>query len=232
MLRMLRIMIINPCFTYPILDRVTHADGKRHYVDPDDGTHLTSVTTILDATSDKTFLIEWRKRVGDKEAERIRTEATGLGSLMHTHLENYVTGDSRPGGNNLVRKMAANMADQIIKHGLCNVDEVWGMEVALHFPNLYAGTTDLVGVHKGQPAILDYKTTKKSKKKADIENYFCQGCAYALAHNLLYNTNITKVVIFMISRDLTYQEFIIEGAEFDAYALRWEERVREFLNMG
>lgn len=220
---------INKQFEYAKLERVTLDDGSRFYVDPQ-GNNLSSVTTILSATEDKTGLMEWRKWVGDKKADQIRDEATGLGSLMHTHLENHIQGIPRPGGSNLVRKMAENMADTVINRGLVNVDEVWGMEEILYFPGLYAGTADLIGVHKGEPAIMDYKTTNKMKARDAIANYYCQGAAYCLAHNELYGTNIRRIVIFMVSRDLQFEEYVVDGDEFDHYADMWSKRVQDFLN--
>jgi len=221
-------MLLKRLYPYREIERVTLDDGTRYYVCPDTGAHLTSVTTILSATEDKTKLLEWEARVGAKKAQDARDEATGLGSLMHEHLEKHIMGIDRPRGNNLVRQMAQRMADTIIARGLCDVDEVWGVEVALHFPELYAGTTDLVGVYKGKPAIMDFKTAKKIKKKADIPNYFCQLAAYALAHNLLFDTNIQTGVIFMVSRDCEFVQYVIEGVEFDDYCGQWHDRVVSF----
>lgn len=216
-------------FDYPTLERVTREDGDRHYVCPE-GNKLKSVTTILSATSFKPGLDQWRARVGEKEANRIVNEACGLGTLMHTHLENYVEGIPRPGGNNLVRKLAQNMADQIINRGLPNVSEVWGMEQILYYPLCYAGTTDLVGIHNGEPAIMDYKTARKMKKRDMIDDYYCQAAAYINAHNHMFGTDIKKGVIFMVDRDLKYQEFIIEGLELAEAKDQWQRRLDIFLN--
>lgn len=218
-------------YPYAKLERVTLEDGSRFYVDPE-GNNLSSVTTILSATEDKKGLMEWRAWVGDKKADQIRDEACGLGSLMHTHLENHIQGIDRPGGSNLVRQMAKNMADQVINRGLCNVDNVWGMEEILYMPGKYAGTADLICTHKGVPAIADYKTTNKMKSRDSIPNYFCQGAAYALAHNELYGTDIRKIVIFMVSRDLKFEEYVVEGEEFDFFSDLWTRRVELFLKYG
>lgn len=212
------------------MDRTTHNDGTRFYICPDTGAHLPSVTTILSATGDKTSLLEWRDWVGDEKADRIRDEACAIGTLMHTHLENYILGAPRPRGNNLIRKLSEGMADVVIEQGLPNVDEVWGLEVALHFPELYAGTSDIIGVYKGKPAIMDYKTTKKMKSRSKIDDYMQQGCAYALAHNLLFDTNISTVVIFMASRDFQFETFVLEGNEFNIFSQKWQDRIIEFYN--
>lgn len=218
---------LNKKFVYPTLERVTLECGSRHYICNEGIPHY-SVTTILGATEDKTGLLEWRAWVGDKKADQIRDEATGLGSLMHTHLENWMMGIDRPGGSNLVRQMASNMADTIIARGLINVNEVWAMEEMLYFPKLYAGTADLIGLHQGEPAILDYKTTNKMKTKDKINNYACQLAAYALAHNELFDTDIKKGVIFMVARDLSFEEYVFEGDEFKRAMDEWLERLDTF----
>jgi ATP-dependent exoDNAse (exonuclease V) beta subunit len=137
-------------------------------------------------------------------------------------------GEERPRGSNLVRQMATNMADQVIARGLPNVDEVWAMEEMLYYPGLYAGTADLIGLHRGEPAIFDYKTTNKMKSKDKIQNYACQLAAYALAHNELFGTNIKKGVIFMVARDLSFQEYVFEGAEWDKAMGEWMDRLDQF----
>jgi len=218
-------MLFNPIYQYQPLKRV-ESNGFRLYETP--AGKVASVTTILDSTKDKTFLIEWRKRVGDAEATRISTESAGLGTLMHKHLENYAMGLERPKGNNIVQEMARDMADTMINEAFPLIDEVWGIEAALYYPGLYAGTSDMIGVHQGKPAIIDHKTTKKTKKKEWIEDYFLQCCAYALAHNEVHGTDIKKCVINIIDRDAKLQSFVIEGNEFDHYSVEWTKRIDQF----
>jgi hypothetical protein len=218
-------MLFNPIYQYQKLKRV-ESNGSRLYDTPTG--KVASVTTILDSTKDKTFLMEWRKRVGDSEANRISKEASGLGTLMHLHLENYVIGKPRPEGNNLVQTMARSMADTMINEAFPNVDEVWGIESSLYYPGLYAGTSDMIGVWKGKPAIIDHKTSTKPKKKEWIEDYFLQCCAYALAHNEVHGTDIKTCAINIIDRDAKLQSFVIEGDEFDHYSVEWSKRVDQF----
>src|ERR1044071_754522 len=201
-------------YQYRPLERITEATGVRYYLCPDTGKKLFSVTTILSETGEKQQLIEWKQRVGPKKAEQEKQEAVGIGSLMHTHLERHILGEPRPSGNNYVRLLAQRMADQIIHRGLVHVDEVWGSEVMLYTPKLYAGTTDLVGRYKGEPAIIDFKTAKKLRSREMIEDYFLQLGAYGVAHDELYGTQIQTGVIFMVSRDCQFQEFVIEHDMF------------------
>lgn len=202
-------------------------NGRRHYIDPT-GNSLPSVTTILSETKDMKGLNSWKKFVGQKEADRIVKEATDLGSLMHENMESWIQGVERPRGNNLIRVMARNMADQIIQKGLVHVDEVWGIETGLYYPGLYAGTTDLCGIYKGVPAIMDHKTANKMKKPEHVQDYFCQGVAYCEAHNHLYGTDIKRVVLFMVDRDLNYKEWMLEGNEYDTAYDRWLTRLEQY----
>lgn len=222
-------MLINKKFDYKSLDKITNADGTRVYVNPE-GKAWPSVTTILSATSEKPELEAWKKRVGEVEAEKIRTEATNIGSMMHDNLEKHILNEERPRGNNLIRVMARKMADSIIEHGLKNVNEVWGIEQVLYIENQYAGTCDLVGLHRGEPAIMDYKTTKRPKSRDQIKDYSLQLAAYADAHNNVHGTDINKGVIFMANREGEFFEFVFEGDEFQDLKVEWRERVQKFLN--
>ena len=221
-------MKINRVYDYQDLNRI---DGKKRLYEAPDGSRMPSVTTILDATSDKTHLIAWRKRVGEQKAKQITQEAAGVGTSMHGFLEHYTKGEELPNKTNLVHVQGRKMAEVVIQDGLSKVDEVWGSEVHLYYPDLYAGTTDLVGVHNGVPAIMDFKQTNKPKKEEWVDNYKLQGAAYALAHNNLYGTDIRKIVIMMCSRDLQYQEFVVEGEAFDEWSKGWSDRLMQYLGI-
>lgn len=223
-------MLLNFKYNYELLDRITNEKtGDRVYVTPQGA--VPSVTTILKKTGDSTGLDEWRAWVGVEKANEISKEATNLGTLVHLHLENYISGIERPKGNNIIRKQAKEMADQIIEYGLPKVSEVWGIESQLYYPELYAGTTDIIGIYDNKPAIMDYKTSKKLKKEEIITDYFIQGSAYALAHNTLFKTNIETVVIFMVTRDNQFQEFVVSGQTFRKYQKMWHQRVEKYYEM-
>lgn len=217
-------------YNYVSLNKQT-INGSRKYATPD-GEHLPSVTTILDATKSeesKQALQNWRKRIGVAKAQEITTEAAGRGTRMHKWLENYVkTGSTGEPGSNPYSIQSHQMASSIITQGLIKCNEYWGTEVSLYFPKIYAGTTDLCGVHEGADAILDFKQTNKFKKREWIDDYFIQLTAYANAHNEVYGTKIRKGVILMCTADNIYQEFIIEGTEFDKYSDMWFKRVEQY----
>ena len=217
-------------FEYPTLKRVTAKNGQRQYTG-DDNQPVPSVTTVLSDTGDKTALMNWRKRVGDAEANRISREAAGLGTKVHNALEKYVLQEEYEiSGSNHISIMAKTMLDEMISKGLSQVDEIWGVEVALIAKGLYAGTSDAVGMFNGVESIIDFKTSKKIKKREWIEDYFMQGCAYALAHNEMFGTNIKQVAILMIDREGKYADFVIEGDEFEEYCNKWAMRLADYYN--
>jgi genome maintenance exonuclease 1 len=222
-------------FDYQPISR-QEINGKRLYATPD-GNAVASVTTILDATKDKTHLIQWRKRVGEVKAREITTEAAGVGTRMHKYLEDYIDTAEWPSpGSNPFSIKAHKMACEIRDRALVNVDEIWGSEVNLYMPNMYAGTTDLVGQYKGNPAIMDFKQTNKPKKEEWITDYFLQLVAYAEAHNEIYGTNIREGHVFMCSRGddpcvlggETYQQFDLWPHEYDEWRNEWYNRVYQY----
>jgi genome maintenance exonuclease 1 len=223
-------MYIPNKFNYVPINRV-EINGSRRYATPD-GEKLPSVTTILTATTTeekKQSLENWRKRVGHQKAQAIVTEAAGRGTRMHKFLEDFVkTGQISEPGSNPYSIQSHTMAQSIINQGLSKCDEYWGTEVPLYYPKIYAGTTDLCGIHDGSEAIMDHKQSNKLKKREWIDDYFIQLAAYASAHNEVHGTKIRKGVIFMCTADNVYQEFIIEGAEFDEWTDKWFKRLEEY----
>lgn len=218
-------MILTKPYNYIALTR-GEENGVRKYLTPD-GKRLPSVTTILSATADKTYLDEWRDRVGKVESDRVVLEATDIGSSLHTNLENYILRNEEPTGT-LLSKILTKL---VIKEGLSKIDEIWGTEISLYLEGLYAGAADAIGIHQGVPAIIDFKNSRQLKKKEWIIDYFCQGVAYQMAHNEMYGTNIQKVVIMIACREGKYQEFIIEGAENNKFELLWIDRITQYYNL-
>jgi len=201
--------------------------GKRLYENPY-GDPVPSVTTILSKTKDMTHLNAWKKRVGEKKAQEIVTEAAGVGSIMHAMLEAWSLNQEYTGQNMLQAKM---MAETVIKNVEADIDEVWGSEVNLCYPGLYAGTTDLVGIYKGRPTIMDFKQTNRPKKREWIDDYFMQAAAYGMAHNEVFGTKIEHTAIFMCSRDCDWQLWEAGPEEFKVWEEKWANRVEEFYNL-
>ena len=206
-------MKINKLYTYPKSMRSV-INGGRHY---DIGnTKLPSVTTILSATQSdekRQSLAAWKAKMGDKAADAVRDTAAERGTAMHTYLEHYLDGtgykDLTPLG-----KQAEVMANKIIESGLGDLEELWGLETTLYYPDLYAGATDVVGVYAGQPAIIDFKQSNKPKRREWIQDYFEQLGAYAMAHNQVYGTEIQSGIVLMCTKDFLFQKFEVSGREF------------------
>ena len=220
-------MKLKNIYRYPTTVRET-IDGKRHYAIKSE--KLPSVTTILSATESaekREALAKWRQAKGEEIATRIVDESAARGTAMHKILEKYILEEGYLDLTNVGRD-AHNMAIRVIEQGLCNVPEYYGTECTLYYPGLYAGQTDLVAIHKGKDAIIDFKQTNKPKKRGWIEDYCLQLAAYAMAHNFIYKTKIDKGVIMMCSKDNFYQEFVIEGLEFQKYKHNFLRRVDEY----
>tara|TARA_R100000315_G_C5231632_1_gene142676 strand:- start:199 stop:942 length:744 start_codon:yes stop_codon:yes gene_type:complete len=194
------------------------------------GQKLPSVTTVLSGTKEGDFLKKWIQKVGEEEAERIRIEAATRGTYMHDLLERQLRDgniwDYKP--ENAQQKRAYKMACTIMDEGFPNISQVYGCEISLFYPDKYAGKADVVGVHNDELSIMDFKQTNRPKRRQWVWDYFQQLAAYALAHNELYGTDIKKGVIMMCSVDCLYQEFILEGDEFNRAADAWMERVEKF----
>jgi ATP-dependent exoDNAse (exonuclease V) beta subunit len=211
-------------------NKYNYIEGKQ-ITDPETGKRvyeisnyrLPSVTTILGATKDQKFLKDWKAKVGEKEAERIKNVSSSRGTSMHKFLESFVTG---VGYDDLTElgQAAKPMAEKIMEVGLAPVDEYYGSEVTLHYPGLYAGQTDLVCLHNGYETIVDFKQANRPKKKEWIEDYYLQIAAYAMAHDCVYGSAIRQGVIMVCTPDLYYQEFKITDHDKRQKGVRKHDR--------
>jgi len=220
-------MKINKQFSYPKSMRSV-INGGRHY---DIGnTKLPSVTTILSACQSdekKASLAAWKARMGDKAADEVRDTAAARGTAMHTYLEHYLDGTGYKDLTTL-GKQAEIMANKIIESGLGDLEELWGLETTLYYPDLYAGATDVVGVYGGQPAIIDFKQSNKPKRREWIMDYFEQLGAYAMAHNQVYGTKIQSGIVLMCTKDFMFQKFEVSGREFVGHQHAFLRKVDQY----
>ncbi len=212
-------------------NKYNYIQGKQ-ITDPDsgnrvydfNGSRLPSVTTILAATKNQQFLKDWKDRVGKEEAERIKNLSSRRGTAMHKFLENHIQGigydDLTPIGCE-----AKPMAEKIIEKGFESVEEYYGSEVMLHYPGLFAGSTDLICLHDGLETIVDFKQSNRPKKKEWIEDYYIQVAAYAMAHDEVYRSTIRQAVIMICTPDLYYQEFKIQDIDLRSYKHKWLKRL-------
>ena len=225
-------MIKTKQFDYPTSTRAM-VDGKRVY--SINGEALPSVTTILQATEPpekKAILEAWKKRVGEKNADMIRDQAAARGSILHRIVENYIT-DTRHLDLTDMGQHAHKMADILIESAIDGrVSEVWGVEPYLAYQGLFAGQTDLIGIHDGKITVCDHKNANKPKKKEWLhDSYRIQLAAYALAFEDMFGEHITRGVNFIVTKDMYYQEFSWEGGEFRKAKYDWLKRVDQYYKL-
>ncbi len=217
----------NKLYNYPPCVRSTK-DGDRKYEIGKE--KLPSVTTILKNTESlekAESLARWRQKVGENEAERIVNEAARRGTAMHSYLETYIKGGNLVDLTDIGQD-ASSMGQEIIDQGFNDLEEIWGSEVTLYYPELYAGQTDLCGIYQGRESIVDFKQTNKPKKIEWIEDYFLQLAAYAMAHDQVYKTCVEQGVILMCSKDGFFQRFIVNGKNFTRYKHKFLEKISEY----
>ena len=206
--------------------QITDEDsGKRIY--DINNSRLPSVTTILAATKNQQFLKDWKAKVGETEAERIKNLSSKRGTSMHKFLESHIQGIGYA-DLTAIGQAAKPMAKKIIEVGLTPVSEYYGSEVMLHYPGLYAGSTDLVCSHNGEEAIVDFKQANRPKKEEWIQDYYLQIAAYAMAHDYVYKSQIKKGVIMICTPDLYYQEYIIEKETLRSFKHKFLKRLNMY----
>ena len=191
------------------------------------GIRLPSVTTILAKTKDQAYLTKWKNKVGHEEAERIKNLSSKRGTAMHKFIEKYI---QESGYEDLteIGVEAKPMAEKIIEIGLTPVSEYYGSEVTIHYPGLYAGSTDLVCLHNDLETIIDFKQANRPKEEEWIEDYFLQIAAYAMAHDYVYKSRIRQGIIMICTPDRYYQEFKFQDAELRKWKHKFLKRLDEY----
>ena len=173
----------------------TFPDGKRYYTLPD-GTRLPSVTTVLGAQK-KESIVAWRKRVGEAEANRISKLATGRGTNVHTLCERYLNNDSLGDIMPDAKEMFLSLKTLLNRINNIHYQEqaLWSVQLGM------AGRVDCIGEFDGVLSVIDFKTSKKIKQEAHIEDYFWQTSAYALMYEEMIGVPIDNLVIIMAVED-------------------------------
>jgi genome maintenance exonuclease 1 len=208
-------------YTYVDASRIEDHGTRLYDVN---GTRLPSVTTILGKTKNQQFIKDWKAKVGEAEAERIKNLSSNRGTAMHKFLEHHVLGT---GYDDLtaIGQEAKAMANKIIEVGLTPVEEWYGSEVTLYYPGLYAGSTDLVCLHNNKETVVDFKQSNRPKKEEWIDDYKLQIAAYAMAHDYVHGSNIEQGVIMVCTPDLYYQEFKVSGADLRSWKHKFLKRL-------
>jgi len=184
-------------FTYcppkvlPNLTSETLPTGKRHYVLPN-GAKVPSITTILGAMKEDAIQ-KWRKDVGAEAANRISKHASSRGTNVHTLCERYLNND--PIGPSMPD--AKEMFNSI-KPYLNKINNIHYQEQALWSEKIgIAGRVDRIAEYEGELSVIDFKTSKRIKKRDDILDYFWQTTAYACFYEELVGNPIHNLVIIM-----------------------------------
>jgi genome maintenance exonuclease 1 len=146
---------------------------------------------------------------------------------MHKFLEKHIQGTGYDDLTPIGRE-AKPMAEKIIEMGLTPVEEYYGSEVMLHYPGLYAGSTDLVCRYNGLDTIVDFKQSNRPKKEEWVEDYYLQISAYAMAHDAYYGSRIRQGVIMICTPDLYYQEFRITDHGLRAWKHKFLKRLDHY----
>lgn len=183
---------------------------------PDGVTKLKSVTTVLSEKLDKTALLEWRKKVGEEEANKISTQAARRGTAIHNLAEKYVLNEDM---DPIFRKeMPINV--ETFKKIQPVLDEKIGLVLGVEMP-LYskvlgcAGRTDLVAEYDGKLSIVDFKTSRRLKKEEWIENYFLQATIYSMMFEWTYNIAVPQIaIIIAVDDEETPQTFVMERSKY------------------
>ena len=190
----------------PQLERET-IDGVRYYKvsDEDELIRLVSITSVT-SHFNKEIFINWRKKVGEEEAEKITKAATSRGTDMHSLVENYLYNRDLPPVQPL-----SDFLFKISKSELNRINNIYALEGSLYSKQLgIAGTVDAIAEYNGELAIIDFKTSKKPKPREWIEHYFVQAAAYACMFYELTEIPVKKLVILMACENgecVVYEEY-------------------------
>lgn len=183
----------------------TQEDGKRYYLTPK-GVRYPSMTTVLQLLT-KEGIEAWKARVGEEEAQKVLTQASRRGTLIHQLCEDYVNNKDIDKAKLMPSDLENfnNLKKELDQH----VGKVYGQEVALFSDYLeLAGRVDCIAEWKGKLSIIDYKTARKVKKREHIKNYFMQAAGYAVMFEERFGIPITQLVILMAVDHNGVHEFI------------------------
>lgn len=173
--------------------------SSRFYVTPS-GKKYPSITTVLGARG-KEAIYEWRKRVGEEEANRISRHAATRGTALHNIVEKYINNDECFFSENEMPhvKSLFNSIRPIIDK---NINNVVLQEKPLYSDHLgVAGRVDLIAEYDGKLSVIDFKTSKRIKSRDDIKNYFAQATAYAIMFEERTEIPVPQLVIIMAVDD-------------------------------
>jgi genome maintenance exonuclease 1 len=203
-----------PALQFDLISETTETGRK--YTLPD-GRKYDSVTTILSHAKDKTFLKEWRNRVGEEEANRIVKRSTSRGTKLHEACEKYLLNELTDMKISMLMPDVKDFFMQLKPHIDKNVGNVYGTEQALFSDRLkIAGRTDCIAEWQGKLSIVDYKNSIREKREDWIQDYFIQCTAYANLFEDLTGVPIEQVVVLIANEEGKPQIFEREKTKYQA----------------
>jgi len=213
----------------PPIAEFERIDGQeRFYKIVGENYKVPSVTTILSKTNPEKIkkIAEWKKRIGEEEAYMITKESTGVGTALHSLLENCLKGNQLIIKDNPAYQKACSLFDHFVDE-MNSWNKVKAVEYKVYYPCLYAGTIDILFERNGELYIGDFKTARKIKKEEHIVDYKLQLAAYkfALEQHGIY---VNKGQIMMVSFDGQFQIFSLVKKDFDELRSIWFERVHMY----
>ena len=181
--------------------------------------NVPSVTSILKKTNDNFPNILKQPH---------NTDSIEIGNFMHKYLEHYVSKEQDFYDESENYVIAKKLAQLVIENFINNIDEAWGTEVSVLYKNVYAGTIDLIGMIDDKLCIVDYKSSYRHKSKNEMEEYFLQLAAYAIAHDWQYKTNIDSIIVLLAIRNGQFEKTLISQDDLESYKLKWLSRLEKF----
>ena len=228
----------NKKYNYPSSTRSIYK-GHRHYALSNQ--MLPSVTSIIEMTKtdrEKEALAAWKSKLGAKESSAISSAATKLGSEMHSNGAQFLFGKDNLNlfEDEKEKSKSKMMSDLIIEEGLRDkLEEIHGVECVLYYPGPkgFAGSADLIGMYSGVHYVIDLKSKSSIMKENydSLQNYYTQLGGYSLAHNKVYDTNISQGVILLATTDLVFQIFRIKDEKLVEYQNKFLERVEKYYSL-
>jgi hypothetical protein len=182
----------------------------KHVYQTPEGKQFPSITTKLSATKDYTGLNFWKRKVGPTVATHIMQNAAIIGTATHEMIEAYL--------NNLL-SVEKRLLPKAHFNNICpflnNIDNIHCTETALYSNQIEtAGTVDVVGDYSGTLSIIDFKTSRRKKINAWIQDYFIQGAAYSQMYKEMSGIDINQIVILITAEDGSLSENIVKVNDY------------------
>lgn len=192
--------LVLPC-EVPKLQQITE-QGSRVYVTPE-GNKYPSVTTVL-STYNKQAILDWRRKVGQEEANKISTRASSRGTRLHKLCEDYLNNESVNFKTPLDQILFSSLVDDLNR-----INNIYAQELRMYSDHLrMAGTVDCIAELDGKLTVIDFKTSTRPKTKDKIENYFMQASAYAIMFEERFNIPVSRTAVMIAIEDHPPQIFI------------------------